>query len=251
MIHLRLTSFLFIFCFFTSTAQIVNVEKERIANHDSIGIMGKVSATINITQNKNLLVCGDLNPHLQYKNKKHFVLAIAQMEYAALDKKTISSGGFFHLRYNYAVHTNIKAECFTQIQYNNVWNMPFRFLMGAGPRFKLLDIKKNRLYFGPLYMYEIQQVKADNYTQHNHRISAYISWNIEPNSVVFFSGTVYYQPLLKDFQNYRYTGLCEVNFCFSKHFTFENHFDIIFDQTHTPDVPPQTYQYTAGLGYTF
>lgn len=232
-------------------AQIVNIEKERIRNHDSIGIMGKVSATINIIQNKNLLVNADLNPHLQYKNRKHLVLAIAQAEYAALDSKTINNGGFFHLRYNYALFRSVKAECFSQIQYNKIWNMPFRFLIGAGPRFKLLDFQKSRLYFGPLYMYEVQQVKTGNYTQYNHRMSAYLSWNTELNSLLFFSGTVYYQPLLSNFQNYRLTGLCELNFAISRRFTFDNRFTMIFDQTRTVDIPPQTYRYTAGLGYKF
>ncbi len=232
-------------------AQIVNIEKERIRNHDSTGMMGKVSATMNITQNKNLLVNADLNPHLQYKNRKHLLLAIAQAEYAALDNKTINNGGFFHLRYNYALFRSVKAECFSQIQYNKIWNMPFRFLLGAGPRFKLLDVKKNRLYFGPLYMFEVQQVKGGDYTQYNHRMSAYLSWNSELNTIVFFSGTVYYQPLLKGFENYRFTGLCELNIALSRHFTFDNRFSMIFDQTRTVDVPPQTYRYTAGLGYKF
>ena len=245
--------FFFIMIFYgqNTQAQIVNIEKERIKIHDSVGILGKVSATMNITKNKNLLVNADFNPHLQYKNRKHLLLAVAQIEYAALDKKMLSSGGFVHLRYNYALYRNIKAECFTQIQYNKVWNMPLRFLLGAGPRFKLLDIQKNRFYFGPLYMYEVQEVKTDNYTQHNHRMSAYLSWNMDINNQLFFSGTVYYQPLLIGFQNYRITSLGELSIAVSKHFTFDNRFTIIFDQTQTTDVPIQTYRYTAGLGYKF
>lgn len=234
-----------------ASGQIVNIEKERIKKHDSSGIAGKISATLNITQNKTLLINADLNPHLQYKGKKHLILALAQTEYAALDAKTINSGGYVHLRHNYTVYKNIKSDVFTQLQYNKVWNMPFRFLLGGGPRIKVLDYLKNRLYFGPLYMYEVQEVKADNHIQHNHRMSAYLSWNMELNAIVFFSGTVYYQPLLKNFENYRLTGMGELNIAVSRHFTFDNRFGIIFDQTGTTDVPARTYRYTAGLGYKF
>jgi hypothetical protein len=245
---LLLMTFAFLF---PASAQIVNIEKERIKKQDSIGMAGKISATLNITQNKTLLINADLNPHLQYKGKKHLILALAQSEYAALDSKTINSGGFVHLRHNYSLYKNIKSDVFTQLQYNKVWNMPLRFLLGGGPRIKVLDYRKNRLYFGPLYMYEIQEVQAENFVQHNHRMSAYLSWNIELNAILFFSGTVYYQPLLKNFENYRLTGMGELNIAVSRHFSFDNRFMIIFDQTGTTDVPARTYRYTAGLGYKF
>lgn len=232
-------------------AQIVNIEKERIKNQETKKLVGKISATLNITQNKKLAVNADLNPHLQYKYKKHLILAMAQMEYLAVEKTSINSGGFFHVRYNYALTQKIKAELFSQVQYNKIWNMPLRFLLGAGPRFKLMDIKLNRLYFGPLYLFELQKVSASNQTQYNHRLSAYLSWNVDLAKGVLCAGTVYYQPLLRDLSNYRISGLCELNIALSPHFTFDNRFGFIYDQTQTIDIPVQTYRFTSGFGYTF
>jgi hypothetical protein len=243
---------MFLFCGIQKAqAQIVNIEKERIRNQDSIALAGKLSTTFNLTQNKNLLINSDINPHLQYKNRKHILLGIAQWEYAALNKKNINNGGYVHLRYNYALFKNSKLEIFTQLQYNKVWNMPYRYLLGAGPRFKLLDAQKQKIYTGPLYMYEIQSVKADNYIQHNHRISTYVSWNTQLTSSLSFNGTVYYQPKIDQFSNYRLTGLCELNVVISKKLTFDNRFSYIYDQTLTTDVPASSYRYTAGLGYKF
>ncbi len=234
-----------------SHAQIVNIEKERIKNQDSSRVLGKIGATVNITQNKKLAVNADFNPHVQYKRKKHLLLAIAQMEYASVDKAIINNGGFLHLRYNYALARNLKGELFSQVQYNKIWNMPLRFLLGGGPRFKLLDIKQNRLYFGPLYLFELQEVNAENHTQYNHRLSAYLSWNVDLAKGVLLAGTVYYQPLFVDFADYRLSGLCELNFTILPHFTFDNRFGFIFDQTQTTDVPSQMFRFTSGIGYRF
>lgn len=232
-------------------AQIVNIEKERIKNQDSIKIMGKLSGTFNIVQNKNVSVYADFNPHIQYKNRKHLLLAIAQLEYSAINNSTINSGGLIHLRYNYAILKNLKAEIFTQAQYNKIWNMPLRYLVGFGPRFKLWEQNQNRLYFGPLYMFELQKVQNNQYVQYNHRLSAYLSWNLISNKILFFSGTLYYQPLLAHFQNYRISGLCELNFVISPHFTIDNRLILSYDQTNTTDVPAKTYRFTSGLGYKF
>lgn len=245
---------LFTLCFVIGipcSAQIVNIEKERIKNQESKKLVGKISATLQITQNKKLAVNADFNPHLQYKHKKHLILAMAQMEYLAVEKTSINSGGFLHLRYNYALTQNTKAELFSQVQYNKIWNMPMRFLLGAGPRFKLIDLKQNRLYFGPLYLFELQKVSASNQTQCNHRLSAYLSWNFDWAKGVLFVGTVYYQPLLRDLSNYRLSGLCELNIALSPHFTFDNRFGFIYDQTETIDIPVQTYRFSSGFGYKF
>ncbi len=234
-----------------SSAQIVNIEKERIRNHDSVGMMGKVSMTFSIIQNKTRLINAEFNPHLQYKNKKHLLLLIGQGVYAALDKKTVTNGAYGHLRYNYVLRPQIKAECFTQLQYNRIWNMPLRFLLGAGPRFKLFDVKQNRIYAAPLYLYEMQVVASGKTTQINHRLSAYLSWNIAAGSTLFFAGTVYYQPLLRDFSNYRVSGQGELNIAISKHLSFENKLTCIFDQTRTVDIPAESFQYSAGFGFKF
>jgi hypothetical protein len=206
-----------------ANAQVVNIEKERIKNQDSIKIMGKVSGTFNIVQNKNISVYADFNPHIQYKNRKHLMLAIAQMEYSAINNFTINSGGLIHLRYNYAIHKS----------------------------FKLWEHNQNRFYFGPLYMFELQKVQTNQYVQYNHRLSAYVSWNLISNKFLFFSGTLYYQPLLAHFQNYRISGLCELNFAISPRFTIDNRLIFSYDQTKTTDVPTNTYRISSGLGYKF
>lgn len=235
----------------TSICQIVNIEKERIRNHDSAIVVGKLSATLNISDNKKVLISSDINPHLQIKKNKHLFLTIAQWEFSTLDKSTINNGGYVHLRYNYAIASKIKLDVFTQFQYNKVWNMPLRYLLGAGPRIKLLDIQNNKLFFGPLYMFELQEEGSTHQTQYNHRLSSYVSWNINKSPFLFFAGTFYYQPLIANFNNYRMSTLVELNFTITKHFTFDNRFLWIFDNTKTIDIPTYSYRYTAGFGYKF
>lgn len=249
-------SFILLFIIFiclpnSCASQIVNIEKERIRNHDSIGFEGKLSTNINFSDNKNKQLNIDINPHLQYKNKKHIVLGVALWEYATLNNKIINNGGFIHCRYNYELRKNLKAEFFTQIQYNTIWNMPLRYILGGGPRIKILERNKNKLYFGPLYMYEIQYQKRDDFIQYNHRLSAYVSWNTYLNKIIFFTGTIYYQPLIRDFANYRLSGLTECNVALGKRFTLNNRFSYIFDQTQTIDIPAHTFRYTAGVNYYF
>lgn len=57
--------------YFPLTAQIVNIEKERIKAHDSAGIEGQMNMSVQLNENKGLVFFSEINPHLQYKRAKH------------------------------------------------------------------------------------------------------------------------------------------------------------------------------------
>jgi hypothetical protein len=237
--------------YFPLTAQIVNIEKERIKAHDSAGIEGQMNLSVQLNENKGLVFFSEINPHLQYKRAKHLLLFVGHWDYTYAAKKVLNHGAFAHLRYNYALFKRIKWELFQQIQYNKIWNMPFRYLSGTGPRFKLLDWPNTKLYAGPLYIFEWQRVGAYGSDLFTHRLSSYISWNAQYKDLYRFSGTFYYQPNWINWRDTRFSTLVELQFKLNRQFSFDHRFTWIHDATGVVDIPLYTYRYTLGLGYRF
>ena len=66
----------------------------------------------------------------------------------------LNNAGFLHFRYNYKLKKNwVRWEAFTQVQFNKANGLRLRFLIGTGPRFKLIQKEKFKTYIGALYMY--------------------------------------------------------------------------------------------------
>lgn len=232
-------------------AQIVNIEKERLRNQDSARLAGKFAATAQLIENKGLSIFADFNPHIQFKKNRHIILLIGQWEYLSALSNTVNHGGYAHLRYNYRLKPLLKWEVFSQLQYNRIWNMPWRYLAGTGPRLKCIDQEAMQVYLGPLYLFEWQRSQLDEINRYMHRLSAYISWNMHWKALLRFAGTVYYQPRLNQWMDYRISGQTELQLNLSKHFSLEQKTTWIFDETGFIGIPRKNYRLSLGFAYRF
>lgn len=234
-----------------ASAQIVNIEKERLRNQDSARFVGKIAATAQLIENKGLSIFTDVNPHIQWKKNRHLILLIGQWEYLSALSNTVNHGGYAHLRYNYRLKPLLKWEFFTQIQYNRVWNMPWRYLAGTGPRLKCIDREAMQVYLGPLYLFEWQRSQLDEIDRYMHRLSAYMSWNTHWKSLLRFAGTIYYQPRLNVWTDYRISGQTELQISMNKHLSLEQKTTWIFDETGFIGIPHRNYRMSLGFSYRF
>ncbi len=175
-------------------AQIVNIESRRFQT-DTVGWKGSADIGFSMGKQKETYYIISTAAHVQYKSIKHLYLILGNYEILKSKSDNLVNNGFLHFRHNYKLKKEkIRWESFTQVQFNKINGLRMRYLLGSGPRFKLLDKKNYKMYLGTLYMYEYE-VNTDKSQKLNEcRFSGYLSFNLKPNDIFEFVSTTYYQP---------------------------------------------------------
>lgn len=248
---------LFIILLFLSLgtqAQVVNIEQERM---DTTGINGMAQVSFQYIKNKSEVfnVGGDV--HFQYKTKKSTLLSITSYTLSKTAAAEYANAGVQHFRYNYKIGKRISSEIFTQGQFNKMLNVNFRWLIGAGPRIRIIktDPLKSkfgdiRMYTGLLYMYEYEELTNDVYHR-DHRLSSYVSLYCKLGKNLSVSNTTYYQPKFVDWNDYRVSSQTDVKVYFAKRFGFKLSYLYFIDTHPAEGVPKETHNFINSLIYDF
>lgn len=247
----KLILFLFLSIPFTINAQILNAESLRKVT-DTSGWSGAASVNFALKRNANDFFTISSNIHLQYKMNKHLVLFKNDIAFQKIEGNKFENSGIQHIRYNYRFHPKIAWEVFGQAQYNKVTLIDFRGLLGTGPRFKLTNSEKYKLYLGTLVMYEHEEV-ADGITpiQRDLRGSSYFSFSLYPNDRISIVSTTYYQPRLDGFSDFRVSSQSSLLIDLFKNFAFKTTYTFIYDAFPAIGIPNSQYDFTSGVAYTF
>ncbi len=200
---LHLFFLLFIGFSYYSSAQLVNIEKKRIAYKE--GFQGNINFSFNIIQNTSKITQGSNTTHLQFVKKKHTFLILNDYTIMKVksenDKYDLIDQNFQHFRYNYSIiDTNkFNFEFFIQRQQNKIKYIDLRFLTGTGLRFCIFDNEFASFYIAPLFMYE-NEILSDSAHTNTKMIKAsiYSSFGFVLTDKVCFNNVIYYQPALVD-----------------------------------------------------
>lgn len=227
-------------------AQIVNVEEKRLRNKD--GLMGSIDIEFNFTKNKREVIELENNIQLSYKSGRHLFLFLNENEVIKDGDNDVLNNGYQHLRYNYSLTDFVTAEVFSQYQFNQVQEIDKRILVGAGPRLGLIAKDSIKVNLGLQIMKEWE--KTDEY-QDNYRSSNYLSVFWQINQSIIFISTTYYQPLLKNFDDYRISNESGMLFAISKRFSLEFTYEILYDTDVPEGVPETMYSINSGIVFSF
>ncbi len=210
------------------SAQIVNIESNRYTT-DTTGWKGNYEMSLALGKQKDKYFAFGNIAHVQYKSKKSLYLILGSIYIIKSDKEKLVNSGFFHFRYNYKIKNWLRWEAFTQVQYNKLIGLRMRFLVGTGPRFKVVQVEKFKTYIGTLYMleYEINNDKTEKLLQ--GRFSTYLSFSFRPIKSVEIISTTYYQPLFSQLYDYRISTENAFNFKFHKNISFGLNFRLQYD----------------------
>ncbi len=236
---------LLLFCR-TLFSQIVNIESQRIHN-DTTGWDGTLDAGFSVNQNNTLLVSATTGAHVQYKTKKDLFMLLGNWRFTNGGTERFMNDGMAHFRYNHKFNNWLRLEAFTQVQYNELLNLRIRYLVGMGPRIKFLDKKFINMYVGTLYMFEYEQQAITDTMEYNNRLSAYLSWTIDPNPDFSFVATTYYQPKLTDWSDFRISGNYALKFKAFKRLAFKVEFSFLFDAIPPPGIRQFVFTGTTGI----
>jgi len=238
-------------------SQLVNVESQRIQS-DSIRFV--INADLSYTNQKNnneklSLFTTSVTSQIKTKSLKDIFLALFNMDYSEANDQHLSNSIMVHARYNRKINNRFRLEAFCQYQKNQLLGINYRNLFGLGPRIKILNNKKSKLYYGLLYMYEKGMTVDENSTieyDNFNRISTYLSASIKlPKDIGELDIVFYYQPCLNNFDNYRLNNQGSLIFNITNHIKFTNTISLFYDASPPTGISKNNMNFTNGLKIIF
>jgi len=197
----------------------VNTEKLRKAGDDG-GFSGHIDASVAIRSgNTNLIQVGS-GFRVQYttfhaqtstaapKETKDVAFIVANQSYGEKAEEKFINKGFTHVRWTRMWLPWLGSEIFGQAEFNEFIRLELRALGGIGARVTAVNEKQVQLVAGTGYMLEYELLDEDATTDDPasllHRWTSYVVLraNLWQESLRWLS-TVYVQPQLEDFSDYR------------------------------------------------
>ncbi len=221
---------------------------------DSTGWLGSAGMGFALTKNVKEIFGVNVETHLQYKSKntKNLWLIIGDYGFLQGGSEKFVSNSFAHARYNRKLNKWLRWEVFTQAQNNLITKIDWRFLLGTGPRVKLIDKKIFRFYAATLFMYEREKEGIKPAVYHRDlRNSSYFSFTFVPSENIELVSTTFYQPLLKYAKDYRLLNQISLKLKATKKFSMNMRWNYLYDRFPAGDTPHTTYHLTSGLEYCF
>jgi hypothetical protein len=238
-------------CVMAASAQVVNIEEYRIRT-DSSGWSGSADAAGYINKNSDLVYSIITNIQLQYKYKRTLWWMLSDLETVqANEQEAFVNAGFQHFRFNYKITDRWVWEAFVQGQFNGPLGVEWKVLSGTGPRYKVIQTEKFRMYAAALYMQETERNTDATETIYFNRMSSYVSLTWEPRENSRFSNTTYFQPVLNDFADYRISSNTSLKAFLSKVLYLELEYSLLFDTRPPFEVPTTVYNLKSGIGLEF
>jgi hypothetical protein len=198
------------------------------------------------------VVSASANEHLQYKSNRDLYLLLANYNLLKGDRTKLANNMFYHLRYNRKLSNLVRWEVFTQWQQDVIADIGLRILAGTGPRFKLHDSPKFKLYAATAAMYEYEKEKSHPEVFHNElRSSNYISFTYDPNEILEIVSTTFYQPLFRKISDFRILNQISLNLKASKHISITIAWNYLYDAYPAGVTPMINYSIINGINYKF
>ena len=227
------SSFLIFISCFVAQAQIENIEALRIWSGDKPWTINSdlVFSYRNNDGNYNYLIGASSSVLFKFRTRndrykekaglKNKLFFVGNYSLIRAEDQDLDNNWFLHLRYNREFTDFFRVEAFIQNQENQLLLIDSRRLIGAGVRLKPIQerVRDNsegnslHLYLGFAYMYEQERSELFDLELYNHRASSYLTASFRfKKSGVTITNTLYYQPLLEDFQNYRISEDLDIRF---------------------------------------
>jgi len=237
-----------------ASAQLVNIETRRIQS-DSTRFVLNADFAFNHSSNDGTTVNqinGTLTTQLKSKDLKKIYLFLGNYKLIDSDDGNLQNSWFLHARFNYKLSDLFRLEAFVQGQYNQLLVVQQRNLIAAGVRIKWMDKENFTGYLGNSYMYEVEYSDRAGTTFYNHRNSTYISLSYFPKNERFsIANTVYYQPLYKNFGDYRILEQFRLDIPLYEWFKVFIIYDYYFDSKTPLNTTEFTSQLQIGVGVSF
>ncbi len=185
----------------------VNTERLRLDN-DTAGLSGDARGDLTVRTGSVSLVLVGLGGRMDLATPRTLTFVVGSGNVGWQDGQRFSNEGLVHLRHSRVLAPWLRAEAFTQVDYNKSRKLDFRGLAGFGPRFELVRDSTFRLAVGTAWMLEHERYDLPDSAVHprevtSHRWSNYVSARLDPLDRLGIVLTAYAQPRFDDFGDIR------------------------------------------------
>lgn len=202
---LFITTIFLLFC--SSIFSQVNTERFR-EDADTIGFSGYIDLEgILATGNSDFQLIS-VGSRLNYNWGNDYTFIIADGGYGWDKGKAFVDQTLAHLRHVITTSEFLQIEFFTQFDNNKKRLLDERELIGGGLRFRIIKTDNFKFRIGTGYMFENEKynLPENSIHPHNtsfHRFTSYVTLKFDFDESLSFISTSYYQPHLKEFNDYR------------------------------------------------
>ncbi|MCC5919103.1 MAG: DUF481 domain-containing protein [Cyclobacteriaceae bacterium] len=254
-------SFLFIS---SSHAQILNVEKSKLANRDTTNFF---VSTVSVSLRQFNRSAGVDNPvnlfgfnasgDLGYFDQKNAYIFINKYDYLRINNNVFLSNGYSHLRTSFNHRERFHYEVFTQFQYDNFRGLDPRIIAGGSFRFRAIRSTKFDLTIGSGGFYEnerwLHPTIEDSVTRVEFiKSSTYANFRWEPNQLLNLNGIVFYQTGYdRSISRLRNRVSAEINVIISitERLSLINRFTADYEDRPIVPITPYLFSFTNGLQF--
>lgn len=191
----------------SAEAQIVNVQS-RFADALPEGLHGAAEASTDWRTGSNdyLTLKGAVTAH--YKNDPSLVLMLVSGEYGVASELRTLAKTLEHLRYRHHWSEHWSSEFFLQHEYDGFRRLTSRGLAGVGGRYQFVSEKRGSLALGVAGMFDFEKLTVGEFsdsgrTYDQARFSSYAIGRLLLAEGVNLVQTLYYQPKMDDFADWR------------------------------------------------
>jgi len=236
------------FCYhFSSMAQILNVERDRLEAHDSSTMwLGNVGLGFNLQQQQTRVLTWTNSLNMAYVTPKNKLMFIGSYENINGEGEDLVQNGYFHTRLNLGWKKKVIYELFAQAQFDEVRGINQRLLSGGALRFQPLgyDHENTTFAIAPGLMYEYEDWTFGEYdsTTSVIKTSSYINLHTTLSEKIELNVVGYYQARLDYLHKPRLSSDITLNLKLSKNLVFGTQFSVLYDSA--PVVPTDKLIYT-------
>lgn len=225
-LSIRITTLvLFIGLFCNAYSQIVSLD-ERRTKDPAKGIQGDLQLVLNFTDNDKTVLNSGTKLNLQLNDSLNTYLFYSDVRLSRTDGVNDLNSGNFGLIYNYKAEDRvISAEALMQYQYDGNKKLKHRYIVGGGPRWKMVDKKDLKLsvvaytiYFNEVYEASVNSKKS------MAKFSTMLSFYTKLSENSSIKHNTYYEPDYANPDDYRIESQTTFQIKFNKKFSYRLHF---------------------------
>lgn len=231
-------------------AQIVSLNEPRTKNPKK-GIQGDVQLTLNYTENKKRVLQNGTKFNLQLNDSLSTYLFYSDLRLSRTDGVNDLNYGSFGTIYNYKAEDRIiSAEALMQYQYDGNKNLKHRFIMGGGPRWKVVDKKGLKLSLVAYTIYFNEKYESANVkSQAKFSTMLTFSTSLSPNMSI--KHNTYYEPDYANPSDYRIESQTSFKAKFNKNFSYSVHFRLNYNSMVPTGIDNYDYRIQNALSFSF
>jgi len=246
---MKLRIILFLILLSVPTLGQINTEKMRLGLSES-GFAGDVDLTYSVTLGNSELTKIGLGPNFIWRLGRSHLFMLNDLNRVYSKDGTIINKAFSHLRYNYDFTDRYIYEFFLQAQYNRTQDLSHRYLVGTGIRIIPFRREAFMIAIGITGMYEDEELSSGETTR-IARGSSYIFVKATRLDLLSFINTIYIQPALDNWEDFRILDEAELSIWVIKNLALTTALSYNYDSEPPEGIKHYDLELKNGLKFSF